>query len=62
MYSLVVVLEGKGGSLIIVLYGKERGLVVDLRGNGTISSNSLHNYHQFGCYCQAQMLVLVSKL
>ena len=37
LYSLVVVLEGKGRSLVIVLEEKERGLVVVLSGYRRVS-------------------------
>ena len=50
MYSLVVVLEGKGRGLVLVIEGKGRGLTVVLRGNRRVSSISLHNFDQFGFF------------
>jgi hypothetical protein len=40
LYSLLVVLEGKGTSLVVVLQGKGTTLVVDVEGRNKIGRSS----------------------
>ena len=51
VYSLVVVLEGKGRSVVVISRGNGKGSAVVVKENGRVSLISLHNQFSFCFFC-----------